>query len=78
MAGLKTIASPQIREVRGLGLMVGVELKEKSASYLAALAERGVLALAAGATVMRFLPPLVISAEDVDAVVEQVAAVLEM
>jgi acetylornithine/LysW-gamma-L-lysine aminotransferase len=78
MAGLKTIVSPQIREVRGLGLMVGVELKEKSASYLAALAERGVLALAAGATVIRFLPPLVISAEDVDTVVEQVATVLEM
>jgi len=78
MAGLKTISSPQIREVRGLGLMVGVELKEKSASYLAALAERRVLALAAGATVMRFLPPLVISAEDVDVVVEQVKAVLEM
>jgi acetylornithine/LysW-gamma-L-lysine aminotransferase len=78
MAGLKMLGSPRIREVRGLGLMVGVELKEKSASYLAALAERGVLALAAGATVIRFLPPLVISAEDVDTVVEQVAAVLEM
>jgi acetylornithine/LysW-gamma-L-lysine aminotransferase len=75
--GLKAIPSPLVREVRGLGLMVGVELKDKSASYLAALAERGVLALSAGATVMRFLPPLVISAEDVDTVVQQVAAVLE-
>ncbi len=75
--GLKAIPSPLVREVRGLGLMVGVELKEKSAPYLAALAERGVLALSAGATVMRFLPPLVISAEDVDTVVERVAAVLE-
>jgi acetylornithine/LysW-gamma-L-lysine aminotransferase len=77
MDGLKAIPSPLVREVRGLGLMVGVELKEKSAPYLAALAERGVLALSAGATVMRFLPPLVISAEDVDTVVERVAAVLE-
>jgi acetylornithine/LysW-gamma-L-lysine aminotransferase len=77
MAGLRAIPSPGIREVRGLGLMVGVELKGKSGPYLARLAERGVLALAAGATVMRFLPPLVISAEDVDTVVEQVAAVLE-
>jgi acetylornithine/LysW-gamma-L-lysine aminotransferase len=75
--GLKAIPSPLVREVRGLGLMVGVELKDKSASYLAALAERGVLALSAGATVMRFLPPLVISTEDVDTVVQQVAAVLE-
>jgi acetylornithine/LysW-gamma-L-lysine aminotransferase len=74
--GLKAVPSPLVREVRGLGLMVGVELKGKSAPYLAALAERGVLALSAGATVMRFLPPLVIRAEDVDAVVEQVVKVL--
>jgi acetylornithine/LysW-gamma-L-lysine aminotransferase len=77
MDGLKAIPAPQVREVRGSGLLVGVELKGKSAPYLAALAERGVLALSAGATVMRFLPPLVISAEDVDTVVQQVAAVLE-
>jgi len=76
MDGLKAIASPLVREVRGLGLMVGMELKEKAAPYLAALAERGVLALSAGATVVRFLPPLVISAEDVDTVIEQVAEVL--
>jgi len=77
LAGLQAIPSPLVREVRGMGLMVGVELKGKVAPYLAGLAGRGVLALAAGATVMRFLPPLVISAEDVDAVVERVAAVLE-
>ncbi len=77
LAGLQAIASPQVREVRGLGLMVAVELKGKSAPYLAALAERGVLALSAGANVIRFLPPLVISADEVDSVVEQVAAVLE-
>jgi len=77
MTGLKGIPSPLIRQVRGLGLMVGMELKGKVAPYLAGLADRGVLALSAGATVMRFLPPLVISAEDVDTVVERVAAVLE-
>ncbi|HIP97281.1 MAG TPA: aspartate aminotransferase family protein [Anaerolineae bacterium] len=76
ISGLRAIPSPLVRDVRGLGLMVGMELKGKVAPYLAALAERGVLALSAGATVMRFLPPLVISAEDVDTVVEQVAAVL--
>ncbi len=76
MDGLKAISSPLVREVRGLGLMVGMELKGKSAPYLAALAERGILALSAGATVMRFLPPLVISAEEVDTVVEQVREVL--
>ena len=61
MEGLRAIESPVIREVRGLGLMVGIELKTKSGTYLAALAEKGVLALSAGSTVMRFLPPLVIS-----------------
>jgi acetylornithine/LysW-gamma-L-lysine aminotransferase len=75
--GLQAISSPLVREVRGLGLMVGIELKDNSATYLAALAERGVLALTAGSTVMRFLPPLVISAEEVDTVVGQTAAVLQ-
>jgi acetylornithine/LysW-gamma-L-lysine aminotransferase len=77
MAGLQAISSPQVREVRGLGLMVAIEVKGKAAPYLAALAERGVLALSAGANVIRFLPPLVISAEEVDTVVTRVAAVLE-
>ncbi|MFQ6102076.1 MAG: aspartate aminotransferase family protein [Anaerolineae bacterium] len=77
MDGFRAIPSPLVRQVRGLGLMVGVELKGKSAPYLAALAERGVLALSAGATVMRFLPPLVIGEEELDTVVERVAATLE-
>ena len=74
--GLRGIASPRVREVRGLGLIVGIELKQKAGPYLAALAERGVLALTAGATVMRFLPPLVIGADDIDTVIERVADVL--
>ena len=77
LAGFQGIDSPIVREVRGLGLMVAIELKDKAAPYLAALAESGVLALSAGSNVMRFLPPLVISAEDIDTVVEQVAAVLQ-
>jgi acetylornithine/LysW-gamma-L-lysine aminotransferase len=76
MAGLRNIDSPIIREVRGMGLMVGVELKTKSAQYLAALAEKGVLALPAGSTVIRFLPPLIISKEDIDTVIQNVKAVL--
>jgi acetylornithine/succinyldiaminopimelate/putrescine aminotransferase len=56
--------------------MVAVELKEPAGRFLAALAERGVLALTAGSSVMRFLPPLVIRSEDVDTVLDQVAAVL--
>ena len=76
LAGLRSIDSALVRDVRGLGLMAAVELRAPSSRYLAALAERGVLALTAGATVMRFLPPLVISEEDVGTVIDQVAAVL--
>ena len=68
----------KVREVRGLGLMMGVELKEKVAPHLRALMDRGVMALAAGVTVLRFLPPLIITTDEVDTVVTQVAEVLRM
>lgn len=54
----------RLREVRGLGLLLGVELREKVAPTLAALEQRGFLAISAGATVLRLLPPLVISEVD--------------
>ena len=76
MQQLRSIGSSRIRDVRGLGLMVGVELKEKSGPYILKLMERGVLALAAGPTVIRFLPPLVIEESDLDRVVELTAEVL--
>jgi acetylornithine/LysW-gamma-L-lysine aminotransferase len=74
---LRAMKNSQIREVRGLGLMVGVELKEKVAPYLRALMEHGVIALAAGATVLRFLPPLIITPEEIDIVVTQLTEVLQ-
>ncbi len=74
--GLRAIESPVIREVRGLGLLVGVELKVKVTPILQALQARGVLALPAGATVLRLLPPLVIESADLDRVVDAVAGVL--
>jgi len=73
---LRQIESPLIREVRGLGLMIGIELKQKVTPYLQALMARGVLALPAGLTVVRFLPPLVISREDLARVADAVAEVL--
>ncbi len=75
-AGLESIASPWIREVRGLGLMLAVELKTQSLPFLRTLSERGVLALPAGSTVLRFLPPLVIAEGEVDAVLTHVSDVL--
>jgi len=76
LEAFRALDAPVIREVRGLGLMIGIELRERSGAYLAALAEQGVLALPAGATVMRFLPPLVISEADIETVIEKVAVVL--
>lgn len=73
---LKNMASPIIREVRGLGLMIGIELKQKSAPYLRALTEQGVLALPAGMNVIRLLPPLVITQEQLDKVVSAMYEVL--
>lgn len=73
---LKALQSPLIREVRGLGLMIGIEIKQKVAPYLTALMERGVLALPAGLTVIRLLPPLVITREQLDRVVAALQEVL--
>jgi acetylornithine/LysW-gamma-L-lysine aminotransferase len=76
LAELGKIHSPLVREVRGLGLMVGIEIKQKVAPYLQALMERGVLALPAGLTVIRLLPPLVITREQIDCVVQAIREVL--
>ncbi|KPJ83913.1 MAG: acetylornithine aminotransferase, partial [Gemmatimonas sp. SG8_17] len=62
--------SPKVRELRYLGLMIGIELKTKAQPYLIGLMERGVLALPAGPTVIRLLPPLVISLAELDAVAD--------
>ncbi|MFC4426080.1 aspartate aminotransferase family protein [Deinococcus navajonensis] len=78
MEKLRAIGSPKIREVRGLGLMIGVELKEKSGPYISALEhEEGVLTLPATPLVVRFLPPVTISREQIDQVIAAFARVLE-
>jgi len=76
MEKLKQIQSPNIREVRGMGLMIGIEMKQKVTPYLKALQEKRIIALNAGMTVIRLLPPLVISYEQLDRVAEVLAEVL--
>ncbi|MEX2046066.1 MAG: aspartate aminotransferase family protein [Chloroflexota bacterium] len=76
LEGLRAIRSDKVREVRGLGLLAGVELKENAGPTLRALQEQGVLALGAGPTVVRYLPPLVISAAQIDRVLAATAKVL--
>ena len=76
MGELRAIKSEKIREVRGLGLMVGIELKEKAGPYVQHLMEKGVIVLLAGATVIRLLPPLVITREETDRVLVAMKEVL--
>jgi acetylornithine/LysW-gamma-L-lysine aminotransferase len=76
---LKSLQSKHkiIREVRGLGLMLGVELKFDVLNIILKAMDRGVLILDAGRNVLRFLPPLVIEKEQIDKVVSVLDALLE-
>jgi acetylornithine/LysW-gamma-L-lysine aminotransferase len=73
MRDLRGLQSPLVREVRGRGLMIGVEIRRRVTPLLKALMQRGVLALPAGPTVLRLLPPLVIEEGDAATVVQAVA-----
>jgi len=73
---LKGIQARIVREVRGLGLMIGIDLRLRAVPYLKALMDEGVLALPAGSTVLRLLPPLVITDEDLDTVFSTIEKVL--
>lgn len=65
-----------IRQVRGMGLMLGIELRQRVTPYLQALMDEGVLALPAGRTVLRLLPPLVITLEELEMVCDAIERVL--
>jgi acetylornithine/LysW-gamma-L-lysine aminotransferase len=66
-----------VREIRALGLMIGIDLRSRALPFLKTLMEEhNVLALPAGSTVLRLLPPLIISAEEIDLAVKAIAAVL--
>jgi acetylornithine/LysW-gamma-L-lysine aminotransferase len=66
-----------VREVRGLGLMVGMELRFDVLNIILKCMDRGVLVLDAGRNVLRFLPPLVIEREQIDRVIETLDTVME-
>lgn len=66
-----------IKEVRGLGLMLGVELRFDVLNVILRAAEKGVLTLDAGRNVLRFLPPLVITKTQIDKVITVLDTVLE-
>ena len=67
-----------VRDIRGLGLMIGVELRTKVAPVLKSLMmEHGVIALPAGPTVLRLLPPLVITEKEIDFGVQAIARAIK-
>ena len=65
-----------VREVRGLGLMLGMELRFDVYNILLGCMDRGVLVLDAGRNVLRFLPPLVIEKKQIDRVIEVLDVVM--
>ncbi|WP_394141656.1 ornithine--oxo-acid transaminase [Cytobacillus oceanisediminis] len=76
MGKLKEINNPAIKEVRGRGLFIGVELNEPARKYCEELKEEGLLCKETHDTVIRFAPPLVISEEELDWAIERIKKVL--
>lgn len=76
MRRLGALPSTVVREVRGRGLMIGIELRHPATSAIMQMQERGVLVLPAGRTVIRLLPPLVIDEATLSGALDVVVEVL--
>ncbi len=76
MSLLRQIDSPVIREVRGRGLWMAIELTTRARPYAEALARQGVLCKETHDTILRIAPPLVIERSDIDWAAERMADVL--
>jgi acetylornithine/LysW-gamma-L-lysine aminotransferase len=68
--------SRMIREVRGLGLMLGIDMRFEIMNIILGCLDAGVIVLEAGKTVLRMLPPLVISRAEVEKVIQVVGAAI--
>ena len=75
---LQRVESDHIKEVRGKGLFIGVELHTRARRFCEALQERGILCKETHENVIRFAPPLVIKKEDIDWALEHIEPVLLM
>ncbi len=73
---LQRIESDHIKEIRGKGLFIGMELNTEARPFCEALQDRGILCKETHSTVIRFAPPLVITKEEIDWAVDHVEAVL--
>ena len=79
MARLREIKNPHIVEVRGKGLLIGVELAPGAGGarkYCEALKEKGLLCKETHENVIRFAPPLIIKKEEIDWAMERIQPVL--
>lgn len=77
-SGIENIQSDKIKEVRGIGLMLGIVVDpEKRADYVQAMMDKGLLTLTAGKDAIRLLPPLTLSLEEVDKALEIMKEVFE-
>lgn len=74
---LESINHPAIKEVRGKGLFIGIELTEDARPYCEKLKDLGILCKETHDTVIRFAPPLIIDKEDLDWAIDQVKSVFK-
>jgi ornithine--oxo-acid transaminase len=77
MSKLKEIKNPVIKEIRGKGLLIGIELKENARPYCEKLKANGLLCKDTHETVIRLAPPLVISKYEIDWALERIKKVLQ-
>ncbi len=79
MSELRDIANPKIKEVRGRGLLIGVEFHEQAGGarqYCEKLKESGLLCKETHDNIIRFAPPLVITKDDIDWAMERITPIL--
>lgn len=74
-AQLLEIEHPHIRDIRGKGLFIGIELDTEARPFCEALMKEGILCKETHDTVIRFAPPLIISREDLDWAIDKIKAV---
>ena len=75
-SALSEVKSRIVNRVKGMGLMAGLELRVKAEPYVDELLKRGILALTANINVVRFLPPYMITEEDVSQVINALNEIL--
>ncbi|MCX7698711.1 MAG: acetylornithine/succinylornithine family transaminase [Candidatus Goldbacteria bacterium] len=74
---LKKIASKKIKEIRGLGLLIGIELNENAAKYVEIGLKKGIILNSVKPTIIRIVPPLIISKKEIKKAIEIIGEILK-